>query len=135
MTRARHILGQSLAAAAVLVLLCAIAGFLVVRSGWFREKVRARIISETEAATGGKVELGNFSFKWETLTAKISPFVLHGLEPASEPPLLRVETVTIGLRIISLFERKVDLASVKVEQPRFRVVIYPDGTNNFPEPP
>ncbi len=135
MTRARHLTGQCLAAATILLVVCAIAGLLVVRSGWFRELVRRRIVTEVESATGGRVEVGNFSFKWETLTAKISPFVLHGMEPASEAPLLRVESVSIGLRVISMLERKVDLASVTVDRPRLRIVIYPDGTNNLPTPP
>ena len=135
MTRARHLTRQCLVAAAILLVVCAVAALLVVRSGWFRELVRQRIVTEVESATGGQVEVGNFSFKWETLTAKISPFVLHGMEPASEAPLLRVESVSIGLRVISMLERKVDLASVTVDQPRLRIVIYPDGTNNLPTPP
>ena len=135
MTRARHLTRQCLAAAAIFLAICAVAALLVVRSGWFRELVRQRIVTEIEAATGGKVEVGNFSFKWETLTAKISPLVLHGMEPDSEAPLLRVESVSIGLRIISMLERKVDLASVTVDQPRLRIVIYPDGSNNLPTPP
>ena len=97
--------------------------------------MRERIVTEIEAATGGRVEVGNFSFKWETLTAKISPLVLHGTEPESETPLLRVESVSVGLRVISMLERKVDLDSVNVDQPRLRIVIYPDGSNNLPAPP
>ncbi len=135
MTRASHLTRQCLVAATILLVVCAVAGLLVVRSGWFRELVRQRIVTEVEKATGGRVEVGNFSFKWETLTAKISPFVLHGMEPASEAPLLRVESVTVGLRVISMLERKVDLASVTVDRPRLRIVIYPDGSNNLPTPP
>ncbi len=97
--------------------------------------MRERIVTGIEAATGGRVEVGNFSFKWETLTAKISPLVLHGTEPESETPLLRVESVSVGLRVISMLERKVDLDSVNVDQPRLRIVIYPDGSNNLPSPP
>lgn len=135
MTRARHLTGQILTVAAVLLLICAVAALLIVRSGWFRELVRERIVTEIEAATGGHVEVGNFSFKWETLTAKISPLVLHGTEPESETPLLRVEAVSVGLRVISMLERKIDLDSVNVDQPRLRIVIYPDGSNNLPSPP
>jgi translocation and assembly module TamB len=135
MTRARHLTGQILVAAVILVVICAVAGLLIVRSGWFRELVRERIVTEVEKATGGHVEVGNFSFKWETLTAKISPLVLHGTEPESETPLLRVESVSVGLRVISMLERKVDLDSVSVDQPRLRIVIYPDGSNNLPAPP
>ena len=135
MTRARHLTGQILVAAAILAVICAVAALLIVRSGWFRELVRERIVSEIEGATGGRVEVGNFSFKWETLTAKISPLVLHGTEAESETPLLRAESVSVGLRVISMLERKVDLDSVSVDQPRLRIVIYPDGSNNLPAPP
>ena len=135
MTRARHLTGQILVAVAILLVVFAVAGLLIVRSGWFRELVRERIVTEIERATGGHVEVGNFSFKWETLTARISPLVLHGTEPESETPLLRVESVSVGLRVISMLERKVDLDSVSVEQPRLRIVIYPDGSNNLPAPP
>ena len=36
MTRTRHLIRQTLVAAAILVLVCVIAALLVVRSGWFR---------------------------------------------------------------------------------------------------
>src|SRR3954468_2817624 len=107
MTRARHLTLQILAAAVILLVVFAGTALLIVRSGWFRELVRQRIVSEIESATGGRVEVGNFSFRWETLVATISPLVLHGTEPASETPLVRVESVSVGLRVISMLERKV----------------------------
>jgi len=134
MTRARHLTRQILVAVAILVVICAIAALLVVRSGWFRELVRERIVAEVESATGGRVEVGSFSFKWETLVAKISPLVLHGTEPDSDPPLLRVESVSVGLRVISMLERKFDLDSITVDQPHLRIVVYEDGSNNLPTP-
>jgi translocation and assembly module TamB len=134
MTRARHLTLQVLVAAAILLVIMAGAALLIVRSGWFRELVRQRIVSEIESATGGRVEVGNFSFKWETLVATISPLLLHGTEPASETPLLRVESVSVGLRVISMLERKVDLSSVNLDQPRLRIVVYSDGSNNLPVP-
>jgi hypothetical protein len=58
-TRTRKIVmisGAGVTALAILLLAGAVA---VVRSGWFREKVRLRIITEVERATGGRVEVGN----------------------------------------------------------------------------
>ena len=37
---------RALVALVVLLLACSVAGLLVVRSGWFRERVRERIIAE-----------------------------------------------------------------------------------------
>ena len=84
------------------------AGLVLVQSHWFKNKIRERIVSVTERATGGRVEIGSFSYNWRDLTAEVSPFVLHGTEPASAPPLLRADRIEIRLRIISLFEKKVE---------------------------
>ena len=112
MTRWRRVVLSLAAVLAILLVVTAITAVLAVRSGWFRERVRERIVREIETATGGRAELGSFSFEWEHLVATVSPLVLHGTEPAGEPPLLRVESVTVGLHVISALERKVDLASL-----------------------
>ena len=127
-----RILVRGGAALAVLAVIAALAGLVVVQSGWFHEYVRQRIIAEIERTTGGRVELGRFSFRGPTMTARVSQLVLHGKEAAGEPPLLRVESVTLGLRILSFAERKIDLASVQVDQPRVRIAIYADGSDNLP---
>jgi translocation and assembly module TamB len=134
MTRLRRIALSLVAVFAILLVATAITALLVVRSGWFRERVRERVVSEIETATGGRAELGSFSFDGQRLLATVSPLVLHGTEPAGEPPLLRVQSVTVGLHLISALERKVDLAFLRVDQPEVRVVIYPDGTDNLPSP-
>jgi translocation and assembly module TamB len=121
-------------ALAILLLAGSIASVLIFRSGWFHERLRERIISEIETSTGGRVEMGDFSFNWEHLTATIAPLILHGTEPAGDPPLLAVKSVTLGLRVVSMLERKVDLASLYVEQPVVQVVFYPNGRTNLPSP-
>jgi translocation and assembly module TamB len=121
-------------AMAILLLAGSIAAVLIFRSGWFHERLRERIISEMETSTGGRVEMGDFSFNWEHLTATIAPLILHGTEPAGDPPLLTVKSVTLELRVVSMLERKVDLASLYVEQPVVQVVFYPNGRTNLPSP-
>src|SRR5215813_14057597 len=79
-------------AAGVLVALtvgAVITGLLVVRSHWFYERVRERIVETVETATGGRVEIGGFGFDWEHLRAEVTSLVLHGREPGDRPPLLR----------------------------------------------
>lgn len=134
MRRAAKISLQVAAALVVLILIGALAGLLVVQSGWFHEYVRGRIIAEIEHATGGKVDLGRFSFRGPTLTATLAPLVLHGKEGPGEAPLLQIESVTLGLRVISVLEHKVDLASARVQKPLVHILFYPDGTTNIPSP-
>jgi translocation and assembly module TamB len=117
-----------------LLLVALVAGVLVLRSAWFLERLRQGIVDEAQRATGAKVEIGALSFDWSTLRARVGRFVLHGKESAEEAPLLQLNSATLGFRIISAFERKVDLLSLRVEAPQVRVIVYPDGSTNFPGP-
>ncbi len=123
-----------LAALVVLLAILALTGVLVFRSGWFYEMVHRRTIAELERATGGRVEIGDFDFDWKHLQLKVGPVILHGKESALEPPFIQIRSLTAGLRVISMIERKVDLSSLSIDQPQVRIVFYPDGTNNIPDP-
>jgi len=119
---------------AALVALAVAAGVLVLRSTWFYEKVRERMIGTIETATGGRAELGAYRFDWKRLRAEVDGLVLHGTEPAGKPPLFRAASVTAGFKIISLLGRKADIQSLDVIDPRVYLIVYPDGHTNVPEP-
>jgi translocation and assembly module TamB len=111
-----------------------VSGVMVVRSPWFREQVRRRIVSEVETATGGRVEAGAFTFDWRLLRAEVKGLVVHGTEAADKPPLFRASSVAVGLKIVSLLRRKFDIAYLDVVGPRVYLILYPDGRTNVPEP-
>ena len=133
-SRALHTVARVLAALAVVFAIAILAAFVVVQSGWFHEYIRARIIAEIERATGARVELGRFSFRGATLTAQVSPLVLHGKERPGELPLLSVEMVSLRVHVISILEHKIDLAALRLQKPVARIVTYPDGSTNLPSP-
>jgi translocation and assembly module TamB len=120
--------------------LLAIAGFAILAvlailpSPWFEEKIRVAMVEAVERTTGGRTEAARFHLDWKTLTVTVDKFVLHGKEPAGQDPLVRADSVTAGLRIISLIEKKFDLASVTINHLRVNVLVDRDGHTNFPEP-
>ena len=124
--------------AAVALLLGAVvmltAGVLALESDWFRNKVRERIVTEIEESTGGRVEIGAFHYDWRRLTVEVSPLVLHGREPAGAPPLLRAERIQIGLKILSVLKRDVDVQEIVVDRPQAHVTVAEDGVSNIPLP-
>ena len=132
--RALRTVVRVLAALLVVFGITITAAFVVVQSGWFHEYIRGRIIAEIERATGGRVELGRFSFRGATLTAQVAPLVLHGKEAPGEPPLLNVESVSLRIQVISILEHKIDLATLRLQKPRVRIVTYADGSTNLPSP-
>src|SRR5205085_3963058 len=114
MRRFKRIALWTLAVLAGLLIVASITGVLIVRSDRFHQYVQRRIVEEVERATGGRVELGGFSVDPHNLTAEVHGFVLHGKESAAEPPLASVGSATLGLRIISVLEKKIDLATLRV---------------------
>lgn len=124
----------SLAGVAALLITALFAAGLVLRTSWFKNQVRARLVSVAAMATGGRVEIGEFDYNWSNLTVEVAPFVIHGKESPQAAPFFRAERIRIGMRIISLFERQVDLVSVTVEKPQVSVTVNPDGSTNVPEP-
>jgi translocation and assembly module TamB len=134
MRRLLRIALWAFAGLAGLLLLAVIAAVITVRTDWFRDKVHDRIVSEIEKATGARVELGAFAFHWRTLTAEVRNLALHGKEAPNEAPLFRADRAQATLRILSVFRTKVDLYSAVVERPQANIIVYPDGSTNFPKP-
>jgi translocation and assembly module TamB len=134
MSRPAKVVLGSLGAVAGVLIAAAIAFLVVVQTDWFKNQVRERMVSVAERASGGRVEIGRFNYDWHALTAEVSPFILHGTEPASAPPFFRAAKIRVGLRIISAFKKKVDIASLQVDQPQFYIVVAPDGSTNVPKP-
>jgi len=117
-----------------LITLAVVSGIFLAQSSWLREQVRQHILAEAEKATGGNVEIGSFQFDWQSLTARLNGFVIHGSEPAGSPPLLRIQSITIQLKVISFLKKIVDVESVDAAAPEAHLIINPDGTTNVPQP-
>lgn len=76
----------SLAGVAALLITALFAAGLVLRTSWFKNQVRARLVSVAAMATGGRVEIGEFDYNWSNLTVEVAPFVIHGKESPQAAP-------------------------------------------------
>ena len=115
-------------------LAASVVALLIVQSAWFHNQVRLRIVREIQDATGGRVEVAAFSFDWRELRAELRGLTVRGLEPPGEPPLFRCESVAVGIRIVSAFRKKVDLALLVVRAPEVNVTVDAEGRTNVPRP-
>jgi translocation and assembly module TamB len=132
-TRRRRLI-WILAGLSGLALIAALAGVVVLRSGWFKNKVRERLISEVERASGGRVEIGSFDYHWSSMTFAVKSFTIHGKESAGEAPLFSSGKVQVQAKIVSALKRDVDLRSLIVDGPNVNFIVYPDGSTNLPKP-
>lgn len=104
-----------------------------IHTAWFADLVRGRIVSLLRDATGGRVELRGFDFKPDTLHARVTGLVVHGTEP-SGPPLLSIDSVDVGLKILSIWRQNIDVRSLVINHPELHLSINRDGTTNIPTP-
>src|SRR5229473_5513955 len=93
------------------------------------------LVSRLELMTGGKVEFRALSIRWFAMRATIKNLVIHGREPAGTEPLFTAEEVQAGLRIDSIWGRKISLNELVVQQPHVHIRVQKDGSTNVPTPP
>lgn len=117
-----------------LIVVLIVASILVLRSAWFANFVREKMVATIEESTGGSVQIGSFQFDWTHLTVRIRDFVLHGTEPPSDAPLVRVPLLEVHLKLLSGIYHAVDLEYVGIQHPQVNLIIFPDGKTNIPEP-
>ncbi len=134
MSRRVRILSSAAGSLVALVLALALGGMLVLRSGWFREKIRERMVAEVEKATGGRTEIRAFRFDWKRLRAEVDGFVLHGSEPPDAPPLFRADSIVVGLKLVSALRREIDIQYLDVRRPQVYLIVDAWGHPNAPAP-
>jgi translocation and assembly module TamB len=109
-----------------------LAGYLVLRSPRFHEYVLAQIEKQASEATGAEVRVQNFALHVSRLAADAYGITVRGNQPASAPPLVQADQLRIGLRIVSLLRKKVDLSEIVLRHPVVNLQVRKDGTTNLP---
>ena len=117
---------------AVLAILSVIAFF---GSGAGNPLLTRLITHRLTVMTGGRVELRSLSVQWLAMRATLKGLVIHGKESAGEEPLFSTEEVQAGLRIDSIWARKVSLDELLVQKPHVHIRVDKNGTTNVPAPP
>jgi translocation and assembly module TamB len=118
-----------------IILLLASATLLILRSRWLHNYVLAAVIEKAQQATGGRVEVGDFRFRWSGLRIDLYRLALHGTEPDPNTPLLGVDHVGAGLRLGSLHGTKVYLNDLEIDRPVVHFLVNAEGHTNLPTPP
>jgi translocation and assembly module TamB len=118
---------------AALIVLVLVAGLIIVRTQHFQEYVKQKIVAAITSSTGGVTEIGSFTFDPSHLRAHVENLVIHGMEPAGEPPFLRVAQIDVSVRLFGN-GRFLDVAYLGLQRPEANVLVFPNGTTNIPEP-
>ncbi len=123
----RWVLGIALVVLALPVIL-----MLILSNGAADDYVRRTIIEQLQKLTSGKAELTAFHFNPWRLRVTLSDFTIHGREPNGTPAFFHADRVEVGLRIDSVWGRRISLGDVEVNHPVLHVRVNRDGSVNVP---
>jgi translocation and assembly module TamB len=129
----KRIIGWTAAIILALVVFVFVGGFFLLRNQGFHRYVIAKIVQKAGETTGGRVEIQNFDVHLSALRANAYGLVIHGTEPAGQKPLLQLDKLSVGLKILSVLQHKVNLNELVLEHPVINLVVSSDGKNNIPQ--
>lgn len=118
----------------ILLVVVAVVGYAILQSQSFHRYVLAKIVQVASYSTGGKVYVRNFDFHWPGLRADLYDIVIRGTEEADQKPLLRVDKLTVGLKVLSVLRHEVNLNELLIEHPVANLIVDQGGKNNLPSP-
>ncbi len=115
----------------LLVVLVAAAIF-VVHTTAFQSFVLTQLELKVQANTGAGLDIKKLAINWRLLTFDLYGIVLHGKESEPQAPLFAADHLRVGLKIISILERKVDWNEIVLDQPVAHFTIDRNGNSNLP---
>ncbi|MGH9431760.1 MAG: hypothetical protein ACRD3T_09475, partial [Terriglobia bacterium] len=118
----------------ILLAVFVIAASLLLRSRSFHRYLLAKMDQKAERATGSRVTIGDFRFRWSGLRADLYRLTLDGVEKNPAQPLFTADHVAVGLKIISVLGHKVRLNYVTLDHPVVHLTVDEQGKTNIPAP-
>src|SRR5690242_4534772 len=105
---------------------------LILSHGAVDNYIRRTIIEQIQKLTSGRAELAAFHFNPWRLRVTLRDFTIHGQEPAGTPPFFHADRLDVGLRIDSVWGRRVSVRDVELVHPVVHVRFERDGSSNVP---
>ncbi len=115
------------------VLVCVTIAVLL-NSRAFHDYTLAKAQSTATESLGARVELQNYALHFSPLGLDVYGVTVHGAAPYPDPPILQVQHAEVGVGIISIFQQKWYLSSLRVDHPVVQVFVDKNGVSNIPKP-
>jgi len=116
----------------VLVVLTTVVGLLHNHS--FRQEVLRVALQKMSDLAGTRVQVRDFALQLSGLSPSLELYdvTVDGAAPYMTPPLLKVDQISVGIRIVSVLTRSWYFRDVRIEHPVVRVFVDEHGSTNIP---
>jgi len=117
---------------AALIVLGIVAAAILLHSARFHRYLLNVAENKASAMLGAKVQLQNFTPHLSNLSLDLYGITVHGAPPFPNPPLLLVQHVEVGIRVVSIWHAKWYLNNLRIDRPVARIYTGPNGASNIP---
>src|SRR6185503_20818657 len=83
---------------------------------------------------GAEVGLQDLLIHFKNLSVDLYGIRVSGAEPYADPPLLRVDHIEAGVRVVSLFRGQWYLDKLQIDHPVAWIFVDKNGVSNIPKP-
>jgi translocation and assembly module TamB len=115
-----------------LLVIAGVALSLVLQSSRFHNYVLRTVQNKASESLGTQVQLQNFALHPANLGLDLYGLTVHGAGPYPNPPLLQVAHAEVGVRVVSVLNKKWYLDSFVVDQPVVKIFTDAHGVTNIP---
>src|SRR5271166_4985580 len=115
-----------------LIVVVAAGVYVLLHSQKFHNYVLNQARTKASAALNTRVQLQNLTLHFHNLGLDLYGLTVYGTGPGAGRPLLQVDHIGLGVRVISVVHRKWNLDNVIVDHPVADLIVGPDGQNNLP---
>jgi translocation and assembly module TamB len=131
----KRIIAWTLSGLFSLVALLLITIIALLHNHSFRQYLLHIADSKLTEAAGVELHVRDFSVHFSGISpaADLYDVVVEGAPPRTNPPLLEVDHLAVGVQIVSLFSRKWYLKDIVIDHPVARIFVTEDGYTNLPK--
>ncbi len=116
------------------IVLAVVAVVVLAHSQVFHRYILAKAEQSIGKSLGTRVQIQDFSLHISPIRIDLDNATVYGSGPEAGEPLLHVNRLEVGIRIISILHRKWQFSDIEVDHPVAHVFIDRSGNSNLPTP-
>ncbi|MGB8885513.1 MAG: translocation/assembly module TamB domain-containing protein [Candidatus Korobacteraceae bacterium] len=132
--RWKRITAWILGIVALLIIVAGIGIAVLLHSPSFHNYILRTAQQKAADALNTRVQLQNFAIHPATLSLDLYGLTVDGSGPGANQPLLQVDHIGLGVRVISVLHRQWNLDNVAVDHPVMNLIVDQAGQSNLPTP-
>ena len=121
-------------AVTVVVILLACAA-LVLHSQGFRRYALSQVLQAAQQSTGTRIVVRNMKLAWFPLAIQFDGIAAQSPNQNANDPLFTAASVTVDLKLLPLFHRRIEIEKVDIDRPAVYVRTDANGRTNLPTSP